>query len=74
MRKISLLILFTFSGFFLSYAQSQNNEHPISIDKDCNYCKDGKHVNDSPYNISIKVTVHGLKNNFSAPLTVILPD
>ena len=54
MRKISLLILFTFSGFFLSYAQSQNNEHPISIDKDCNYCKDGKQVNDSPYNISFK--------------------
>lgn len=54
MRKIALLIAVTFVGIFSPYAQSQNHQHLISLDKDCEYCKDGKHVNETPYNINFK--------------------
>lgn len=47
----SLILIICLSAI---QVQSQNNHKHITIKKDCNFCKDGIHTNESPYNISFK--------------------
>lgn len=54
MHKLLLKSLTLIISLSAIQVQSQNNHKHVAIEKDCAYCKNGIHANETPYNISFK--------------------